>query len=110
MSDLDEAEDGRKLADRFAAELKELDPTHELLRYIYPTPEEGAETDPQKRKEDDAKAWTDCKDRFWPKELGETWQGMPGLYVSAAVWSRYWPALADAVKKLKEEKMATPTQ
>jgi len=95
-----EFEDGYALATEAATRLRELNPTHELLKYRFvPEGEEtSAETEEQIKIE--------MKDRFWNRE--RPWQGVAGAEVCAVVYGNYYSALLEAIKEEEAKREKVP--
>jgi len=91
----DECEAACKLADRAARRLKDINPSHELLKYWFLSLKEDPKTEKTLR--------TEMKDRFWRRP--EPWADKPEMMVLAIILGNYYLTLEEAIQELtKEEK------
>ena len=97
---LDELEAGYALATEAARRLRELNPTHELLKYRFVP--EGEETNPEIEKQ----VRTELKNRFWNRE--KPWQDVAGAEVGAVVYGNYRTALLKAIEEEEAKKEKVP--
>jgi len=95
MGWVDEFESGYALAQEAARRLKELDPTNELLKYLYVP--DGEETND----EIEAALKVEMKNRFWDRD--RPWQGVAGAEMCAVVFGNYWSALKKEIERIEKE-------
>jgi len=92
----EEYESAVSLANEVAEELRRINPSHELLKFWFLSPEEEKQgkTDPEKEKARNI----EMKNRFWNR--AEPWEKQPGAIVTTVVTTNYYLALKKAIKEV----------
>jgi hypothetical protein len=102
VSWIEKAESSFAMVQKAVVDLKELNPQHELLKYVVTTEEERVESelDPEKNLSIMNEFW----DRFWGRLRTEPWQDMASAIVEAVSNNAYYDALQEAIRRERQKR------